>query len=97
MLTKLFGKWNTELELQYGNFSCKEYAIAHQIALFKMAGTRTTRRLLEFYKQNPIDTYLLKGIEECKSAGKLNLAQKYIGMLRELPDIKESTKVVMIN
>ncbi|KAH8268288.1 hypothetical protein KR026_004200 [Drosophila bipectinata] len=93
MLTKLFGKWNTELELQYGNFNCKEYTIAHQIALFKMAGTRTNRRLLEFYKQNPIDTYLLKGIEACKSAGKLNLAQKYIGMLRELPDIKESTKI----
>ncbi|EDV35318.2 LOW QUALITY PROTEIN: uncharacterized protein Dana_GF11791 [Drosophila ananassae] len=96
MLTKLFGKWNTELELQYGNFSCKEFTIAHQIALFKMAGTRTTRRLLEFYKQNPIDTYLLKGIEECKSAGKLNLAQKYIGMLRELPDIKESTKISVL-
>ncbi|KAH8369440.1 hypothetical protein KR009_011024 [Drosophila setifemur] len=95
-MTQLFNKWQTELELTYGNFACKEYAIAHQIALFKLAGTRASRRLQEFYKEDPIDTYLLQGIKECKSAGKLNLAAKYIGMLRELPNSKVSTKISVL-
>ncbi|XP_026850238.1 serine/threonine-protein kinase ATM [Drosophila persimilis] len=92
-MSKVFGKWQTELELNYGNFSCKEYIISHQIALFKMAGTRASRRMQDYYKENPMDTYLLKGISECKAAGKLNIASKYIGMLRELPNIKASTKI----
>ncbi|XP_016998813.2 serine/threonine-protein kinase ATM isoform X1 [Drosophila takahashii] len=95
-MTQLFGKWQTELELKCGNFSCKEYVIAHQIALFKMAGTRAGRRMQEFYQKNPMDTYLLKGIGECKSAGKLNLAAKYIVTLRELPNIRESTKISVL-
>ncbi|XP_017057473.2 LOW QUALITY PROTEIN: serine/threonine-protein kinase ATM [Drosophila ficusphila] len=95
-MTQLFGKWQKELELDYGNFSCKEYVIAHQIALFKIAGTRATRRMEEFYQKNPIDTYLLKGIEECKGAGKLNLAAKYIGTLHDLPNISESAKVCVL-
>ncbi|KAH8264195.1 hypothetical protein KR038_004388 [Drosophila bunnanda] len=95
-MNQLFRKWQTELDLKYGNFACKEYVIAHQIALFKMAGTRATRRLTDFYKENPMDTYLLKGIGECKTAGKLNLAAKYIGILREMPDITESTKISVL-
>ncbi|XP_020814150.1 serine/threonine-protein kinase ATM [Drosophila serrata] len=95
-MNQLFRKWQIELELNYGNFACKEYVIAHQIALFKMAGTRATRRLTDFYKENPVDTYLLKGIGECKAAGKLNLAAKYIGVLREMPDITESTKISVL-
>ncbi|XP_041674601.1 serine/threonine-protein kinase ATM [Drosophila eugracilis] len=95
-LTRLFGKWQTELNLNYGNFSCKEYVIAHQIALFKMAGTKAGRRMQEFYQTNPITTYLLKGIEECKSAGKFNLAAKYIATLRELPNIREFTKISVL-
>ncbi|XP_017035887.1 serine/threonine-protein kinase ATM [Drosophila kikkawai] len=95
-MNQLFRKWQTELELNYGNFTCKEHVIAHQIALFKMAGTRATRRLTDFFKQNPVDTYLLKGIGECKAAGRLNLAAKYIGILREMPDISESTKMSVL-
>uniref|UniRef100_A0A6P4EBP2 Serine/threonine-protein kinase ATM n=1 Tax=Drosophila rhopaloa TaxID=1041015 RepID=A0A6P4EBP2_DRORH len=95
-MTKVFGKWQKELELKYGNFSCKEYMIAHQIALFKMAGTRAGRRMREFYKNSPMDTYLLKGIGECKRAGNLNLAAKYIATLRELPNIREFTKISVL-
>ncbi|KAH8244044.1 hypothetical protein KR032_012478 [Drosophila birchii] len=95
-MNQLFHKWQTELELNYGNFACKEYVIAHHISLFKMAGTRATRRLTDFYKANPVDTYLLKGIGECKAAGRLNLATKYIGILREMPDIGESTKISVL-
>lgn len=93
--TKIFRKWQTELELKYGNFSCKEYVIAHQISLLKLAGTRASRRMSEFYQKDPISTYLMKGIEECKSAGKLNLAAKYTATLRELPNIRESIKVTI--
>ncbi|KAH8280952.1 hypothetical protein KR054_005673 [Drosophila jambulina] len=95
-MNQLFNKWQKELELNYGNFACKEYVIAHQIALFKMAGTRATRRLTDFYKENPVDTYLLKGIGECKAAGRLNLAAKYIGILREMPNISDSTKMSVL-
>ncbi|XP_052835760.1 LOW QUALITY PROTEIN: serine/threonine-protein kinase ATM [Drosophila gunungcola] len=95
-MTQLFGKWQKELELKYGNFSCKEYVIAHQIALFKMSGTRASRRMQEYYKKNPMDTYLLKGIGECKRAGNLNLAAKYIATLRELPSIREFTKISVL-
>ncbi|BFF89361.1 serine/threonine-protein kinase ATM [Drosophila madeirensis] len=95
-MSQVFGKWQTELELNYGNFSCKEYIISHQIALIKMAGTRASRRMQDFYKDNPMDTYLLKGISECKAAGKLNMASKYIGTLRELPNIKASTKISVL-
>ncbi|EDX12862.1 GD20371 [Drosophila simulans] len=94
--TKIFKKWQTELELKYGNFSCKEYVIAHQIALLKLAGTRASRRMSEFYQKDPISTYLMKGIEECKSAGKLNLAAKYTATLRELPNIRESIKISVL-
>ncbi|XP_022209922.2 serine/threonine-protein kinase ATM [Drosophila obscura] len=95
-MAQVFRKWQTELELNYGNFSCKEYVIAHQIALFKMSGTRASRRMQDFYKDNPMDTYLLKGISECKAAGKLYMASKYIGMLRELPNINASTKISVL-
>ncbi|XP_039495619.1 serine/threonine-protein kinase ATM [Drosophila santomea] len=96
LTTKIFKKWQTELELKYGNFSCKEYVIAHQIALLKLAGTRASRRMSEFYQKDPISTYLMKGIEECKGAGKLNLAAKYTATLRELPNIRESTKISVL-
>ncbi|XP_023036036.1 serine/threonine-protein kinase ATM [Drosophila willistoni] len=95
-LGQLFNKWQTELDLKYGNFACKEYIISHQIALFKMAGTRASRRMQGFYKENPIDMYLLKGIAECKSSGKLNLASKYIAMLRDLTGINKSSKISML-
>ncbi|KAH8295345.1 hypothetical protein KR018_010145 [Drosophila ironensis] len=95
-MSSIFKKWQTELDLEYGNFTCKEYVIAHQISLFKAAGTRAGRRMQEFYQGDPIDTYLLKAIEECKGAGKLSLAAKYIGMLREMADIKESTKISVL-
>ncbi|KAH8396072.1 hypothetical protein KR222_002674 [Zaprionus bogoriensis] len=92
-INETFGKWQTELELSYGNFKCKEHILSHQIALFKMAGTRASRRIEQYYnRQSPVDTYLLKCIGECKAAGRLNLATKYIAVLRGLPNIKEPTK-----
>ncbi|XP_043070286.1 serine/threonine-protein kinase ATM [Drosophila grimshawi] len=89
----VFNKWRTELNLAYGNFRCKEQILAHQITLFKMPGMRADRRIKEHYLQNPVDTYLLKCIGECKAAGKLNLATKYIATLRALPDIKMPTQL----
>ncbi|ALC48364.1 tefu [Drosophila busckii] len=89
-------KWRTELELTYGNFNCKEHILTHQITLFKLAGTRANRRLQQYYKQTPVDTYLLKCIAECKAAGKLNLASKYIAMLRTMPEVKAPTKISVL-
>ncbi|KAM8719535.1 hypothetical protein ACLKA7_005726 [Drosophila subpalustris] len=95
-IDEIFNKWQTELELIYGNFNCKEHILSHQIALFKMAGTRANRRIQQYYKQNPVDTYLLKCIGVCKDAGKLNMANKYIAMLRGLPNLKEATKAAVL-
>lgn len=92
-INETFDKWQTELDLSYGHFNCKEHILTHQIALFQMAGTRADRRIQKYYKQSPVDTYLLKCIGECKNAGKLNLATKYIAKLRNKADIKEPTKV----
>jgi len=92
-INEIFNKWQTELNLTYGNFSCKEHILAHQIGLFKLAGTRANRRIEQYYKQSPVDTYLLKCISVCKDAGKLNMATNYIAKLRNLSNIKEPTKV----
>lgn len=92
-ISATFDKWQTEFDLSYGHFNCKEHILTHQIVLFQMAGTRANRRIQQYYKQSPVDTYLLKCIGECKDAGKLNLATKYIAKLRGQTNIKEPTKV----
>ncbi|XP_030382015.1 serine/threonine-protein kinase ATM [Scaptodrosophila lebanonensis] len=95
-LTDIFEKWQVELNLKYGNFSCKEYTLSHQIALFQMGGTRANRRAQQFYKKSPIDTYLLKTITECKKAGKLNLARKNIAKLRKMPELNAATQISVL-
>ncbi|XP_062138082.1 serine/threonine-protein kinase ATM [Drosophila sulfurigaster albostrigata] len=95
-IKETFDKWQTELELTYGNFNCKEHVLSHQVALLKMAGTRATRRIEQYYLKSPVDTYLLKAINECKNAGKLNLATKYIATLRSMPDIKLVSKISVL-
>lgn len=90
---EIFNKWQTELNLTYGSFSCKEQILAHQITLFKQSGTRADRRIKQYYDQSPVDSYMLKCIQECQSAGKLNLATKYISTLRTTPEIKSATQV----
>ncbi|KRF80861.1 serine/threonine-protein kinase ATM [Drosophila virilis] len=95
-INEVFDKWQTELNLAYGSFSCKEQILSHQISLFKMSGTRANRRIQQYYHQSPVDTYLLKCIGECKAAGKLNLATKYISTLRGMTDITEPTKISVL-
>ncbi|KAH8386431.1 hypothetical protein KR093_000425 [Drosophila rubida] len=95
-IKETFDKWQTELELTYGNFSCKEHVLSHQVALLKMAGTRASRRIEQYYLKSPVETYLLKAINECKHAGKLNLATKYIATLRAMPNIKMVSRISVL-
>ncbi|XP_061389717.1 serine/threonine-protein kinase ATM [Musca vetustissima] len=78
----IFKKWQLESnDLDYGLFSSKEMILSHQISLFQTAGIRASRKIKEFYKDDPIEKCLLKCIRDCKAAGELNLAKRYVAML----------------
>ncbi|XP_037818798.1 serine/threonine-protein kinase ATM isoform X1 [Lucilia sericata] len=83
---QIFEKWQLEAnDLLYGNFSCKELILSHQISLFQTAGIRANRKINEFYKENPIEKCLLKCVRDCKAAGEINLAKRYIAILKNMP------------
>ncbi|XP_046801392.1 serine/threonine-protein kinase ATM isoform X1 [Lucilia cuprina] len=83
---QIFEKWQLEAnDLHYGNFSCKELILSHQISLFQTAGIRANRKINEFYKENPIGKCLLKCVRDCKTAGEINLAKRYIAILKNMP------------
>uniref|UniRef100_A0A1A9WKS3 Serine/threonine-protein kinase ATM n=1 Tax=Glossina brevipalpis TaxID=37001 RepID=A0A1A9WKS3_9MUSC len=90
----IFKKWQMEAnDLRYGNFSSKELILAHQAALFNTAGIRTSRKIQEFYKEDPIEKCLLQCIHECKNAGQINLAKHYVSMLKNKTIISENPKM----
>ncbi|XP_013106382.2 serine/threonine-protein kinase ATM [Stomoxys calcitrans] len=84
-VTHIFNKWHIEShDLEYGVFSNKELILSHQISLFQTAGIRANRKIKEFYMDNPIEKCLLKCIRDCKAAGEINLATRYIAVLKNL-------------
>ncbi|KAM7347211.1 serine/threonine-protein kinase tefu isoform 2-T3 [Cochliomyia hominivorax] len=93
-IDQIFQKWQLEAnDLHYGNFTCKELILSHQISLFQTAGIRANRKINEFYKDNPIEKCLLKCIRECKAAGEINLAKRYIAILKNMPTTNIQLKV----
>ncbi|XP_065364298.1 serine/threonine-protein kinase ATM isoform X2 [Calliphora vicina] len=90
----IFEKWQLESnDLLYGNFTCKELILSHQISLFQTAGIRANRKINEFYKENPIEKCLLKCVRDCKAAGEINLAKHYIAKLKNMPTNNVQLKV----
>uniref|UniRef100_A0A1B0BG36 Serine/threonine-protein kinase ATM n=1 Tax=Glossina palpalis gambiensis TaxID=67801 RepID=A0A1B0BG36_9MUSC len=93
-VNQTFEKWQMEAnDLRYGNFQSKELILSHQVALFNTAGIRTSRKIQEFYKEDPIEKCLLKCIHECKNAGKINLAKHYVSMLKNKTTISENHRM----
>ncbi|XP_005181014.2 serine/threonine-protein kinase ATM [Musca domestica] len=81
----IFKKWQLETnDLEYGLFSSKELILSHQISLFQTAGIRASRKIKEFYKDDPVEKCLLKCIRDCKAAGEINLAKRYVAILNNM-------------
>ncbi|XP_075154936.1 serine/threonine-protein kinase tefu [Haematobia irritans] len=91
---QIFTKWQIESnDLDYGIFSSKETILSHQISLFQTAGVRAKRKIKEFYKDDPIEKCLLKCIRDCKAAGEINLATRYISILNNMCGESSSPQV----
>ncbi|XP_012162970.1 serine/threonine-protein kinase ATM isoform X2 [Ceratitis capitata] len=95
-IKSIFAKWQLDNNLKYGGFYCKEMLLSHQITLFKTAGIRGQRRIIEFFKYSPIETSLLNVIKECKKSGEISLAKRNILALREIEIANEHVKLNLL-
>ncbi|XP_036340144.1 serine/threonine-protein kinase ATM isoform X1 [Rhagoletis pomonella] len=92
-IKSIFAKWQVENQQKYGSFNCKELVLSHQITLFKTAGVRGQRRVIDYFKYNPIETHLLNVVKECKKSGEINLAKRNIISLRDIEITNEHVKL----
>ncbi|XP_054727235.1 serine/threonine-protein kinase ATM isoform X1 [Anastrepha obliqua] len=92
-IKSIFAKWQVENQLKYGSFNCKELVLSHEITLFNTAGVRGKRRIIDYFKYNPIETSLLNVIKECKRSGEINLAKRNILALRDTEITNEHIKL----
>ncbi|XP_011193336.2 serine/threonine-protein kinase ATM [Zeugodacus cucurbitae] len=95
-IKSIFSKWQSENKLKYGSFHCKELVLSHQITLFKTAGVRGQRRIIDFFKYSPTETGLINIIKECQKSGEINLAKRNILALRETEITNEHVKLNLL-
>lgn len=92
----IFTKWEVGNKLPYGNFQCKHVLLQQRIRLIESAGTRASRKIEEFHKeQHVIEKYLFDCLEECKASGHRHLVSRYINKLRMVNEPSLEGQIIM--